>query len=98
MKSTRSLSTLLVVATAIAIGSATAFESTRLVPARELPVPSTASPELQAFIGAPLLTGWNTHPKSAEEWKTFVQQFADFSLKMLPGLRERLAVKVEPGE
>ena len=97
MRSTRLL-TLLFVTTAVAIGSATAFENTRQVPAREIPVPSTASPELQAFIGAPLQPMiWNAHPKSAEEWKAFVQQRADFSLKMLPGLRENLGVKVEPG-
>ena len=67
MKSTRLL-TLLFVTTAIAIGAAAAFENTRLVPAREIPVPSTASPELQAFIGAPLQPMiWNAHPKSAEE-------------------------------
>jgi epsilon-lactone hydrolase len=98
MKPTRLL-TLLFVTTAIAIGSATAFENTRLVPAHEIPVPDTASPELQAFIGTPLQPQiWNAHPKSAQEWKNFVQQRADFSLKMLPGLRENLGVKVEPGE
>ncbi len=97
MRSTRLL-TLLFVTTAVAIGSATAFENARQVPARDIPVPSTASPQLQAFIGAPLQPGWDTHPKSAEEWKAFVQQRADFSLKMLPGLRESLGVKVEPGE
>ena len=69
--------------TTVAISPATAFENTRLVPAREIPVPDTASPELQAFIGA-LQPIWNTHPKSADEWKTFVQQRADFSLSM-PG-------------
>ena len=97
MKSIRLL-TLLFVSTAVAIGSAAAFENSRQVPARDIPVPSTASPELQAFIGGPLQPGWNTHPKSAEEWKAFVQQRAAFSLKMLPGLRENLGVKVEPGE
>jgi epsilon-lactone hydrolase len=95
MKSTQ-LFAFIFVTTTLAFGSADAFESTRMVPAHEIPVPNTASPELQAFIGAPLQPTWNTHPKSAEEWKTFVQQRADFSLKMLPGLRENLGVKVEP--
>jgi epsilon-lactone hydrolase len=86
----------LFVSTTVAIGAAGAFDNTRSVPARELPVPDTASPELQAFIGAPFQPGWNTHPKSAEEWKAFVQSRADLSLKALPGLREHLGVKVEP--
>jgi acetyl esterase/lipase len=51
---------------------------------------------MQAVIGAPLSPIWNAHPKSAQEWKDFVQQRADFALKALPGLREKFGVKVEP--
>lgn len=52
------------------------------VPARELPVPDTVSPEEQALIGAPLSPIWNVHPKSADEWKEFVAKLA---ARRLPG-------------
>jgi acetyl esterase/lipase len=51
---------------------------------------------MQAAISAPPLPFWNTHPKTAEEWKAFVQQIADILLKDLPLLREKTGVKVEP--
>jgi epsilon-lactone hydrolase len=95
MKSVR-LMGLLFVATTLAVGPGSALENTRPVPARTLPVPDTASPALQAVIGAPLPPFWNIHPKSAQEWKEFVQQRADFTLKTLPALREKMGVKVEP--
>lgn len=95
MKSVR-LICLLVVTTALAVGSGSALENVRQVPARALPVPETASPALQAVIGAPQPPYWNNHPKSAQEWKEFVQQRADFTLKLLPALREKMGVKVEP--
>jgi hypothetical protein len=47
-------------------------------------------------IGAPSPPFWNNHPKSAQEWKEFVRQRADFTLKTLPALREKMGVKVEP--
>ncbi len=87
---------LLVVATAVAVSSGSALENVRQVPARALPVPETASPALQAVIGAPLPPFWNKHPKSAQEWKEFVQQRADVTLKTLPTLREKMGVKAEP--
>jgi monoterpene epsilon-lactone hydrolase len=93
---TAQLICLLVVTTALATGSGSALENARQVPARALPVPDTASPAMQAVIGAPLAPYWNTHPKSAQEWKAFVQQRADFALKTLPELRQKMGVKIEP--
>ena len=87
---------LLVMTTALAVTSVSAFEGSREIPARLLPVPDTVSPAMQAAIGAPPLPFWNTHPKSADEWKAFVQQLADVTLKGLPLLREQTGVKVEP--
>ena len=87
---------LLVVAAAFAAGSGWALENIRQIPARSLPVPETVSAAMQAVIGAPLAPIWNTHPKSAQEWKEFVQQLADMRMKILPGLREKMGVKVEP--
>jgi acetyl esterase/lipase len=95
MKSVR-LVCLLAVTTVLGVGVGSALENSRQVPARALPVPETASAGMQALIGAPLPPFWNTHPKSAQEWKDFVQQRADFALKALPALREKMGVKIEP--
>jgi len=79
------------------IGPAYALDSAREVPAREIPTPSTASPELQVVIATPANPSWNTHPKSAEEWKAFVRARAEPALKGLPGLKQKMDVTVEPG-
>jgi epsilon-lactone hydrolase len=59
----------LLAASVVAAGSAWPFEGARQVPARELPVPETASPQLQALIAAPFAPTWNAHPQTAQEWK-----------------------------
>jgi len=81
----------------IAACPARALDTTREVPARQIPVPETASPQLQQLIAAPLSPIWNTHPKSAEEWKAFVQARAQMTLKGLPALREKMNVTWQPG-
>jgi epsilon-lactone hydrolase len=86
---------LLIVATAFGVGSGRALENPRELPARALPVPETASPALQAMIAAPLPSWWNRHPKSAQEWKDFVQQRAALSVKAVAALRETMHLKVE---
>jgi acetyl esterase/lipase len=63
------------------------------VPARTLPVPTTASPEMQAIIGAPLSGTWNTIPKTAEEWKALAAPSAG---RGLTALRERFNIASEP--
>jgi len=87
---------LVIVTTVFAAGSGSALDGGRQIPARTLPVPETASPALQALVAAPLPPFWNTHPKSTQEWKEFVQQHASLNLKLVPGLREKMGVKVEP--
>jgi monoterpene epsilon-lactone hydrolase len=67
----------------------------RDVPARTLPVPDTVSPQVQKLIAAPLRPGWNVLPKTGEEWKPVADAGAAATLKTLPGLRERMKVKVE---
>lgn len=66
------------------------------VPARTLPVPGTVSPEVQKLIAAPLRPNWDLLPKTGAEWKPVADAGAAATLKNLPGLRERLKVKVEP--
>jgi acetyl esterase/lipase len=86
---------------ALAIGTppaarAQATETPMLqVPARLVPVPSTVSPQLAKIIGAPLRTGWNVLPKTGEEWKPVADAGAAATIKNIPGMTERLHVKVE---
>ena len=65
------------------------------VPARSLPVPASVSPQIQKLIAAPLRPGWNVLPKTEEEWRLVVEAGAAVTLKMLPGLIERMKVKIE---
>jgi epsilon-lactone hydrolase len=65
------------------------------VPAHAVPVPATVSPQLAKIIGAPLRTGWNVLPKTGEEWKPVADAGAAATIKNIPGMTERLHVKVE---
>jgi acetyl esterase/lipase len=65
------------------------------VPARTLPVPDTVSPQVQKLIAAPLRPNWNLLPKTGEEWKPVADAGAAGTIKNIPGLTERLKVKVE---
>jgi epsilon-lactone hydrolase len=97
MKSARLIS--LLFAGVLAAGSTWtltwAFENARQIPAHDIPVPETASPQLQALIAAPFSPTWNTYPKSAQEWKAFVQTRAELALKGVPVLREKMQVTFE---
>src|SRR5215218_9567276 len=73
------------------LGSLGALE----VPARVVPVPNTVSPEMQKLIGAPLRTNWNIQPTTGEEWKPVAEAGAAALIKNVPGMLERLKVKVE---
>lgn len=65
---------------------------------RPLPLPGTASPELQHLIAAGPFPHWNAHPKTAPEWKAWAASLAGAAVKELPALRERLGVDVAQGE
>jgi epsilon-lactone hydrolase len=65
------------------------------VPARSVPVPTTVSPQMAKIIGAPLRTNWNVLPKTGEEWKPVAEAGAAATIKNIPGMTERLHVKVE---
>jgi epsilon-lactone hydrolase len=66
------------------------------VPAKTIPVPSTVSPQLQKIIAAPLRSNWDIQPKTGEEWKPVAEAGAAVTVKNVPGMLERLKVKVEP--
>jgi monoterpene epsilon-lactone hydrolase len=65
------------------------------VPAKKIPVPTDVSPQLQKIIGAPLRSNWDIHPKTGEEWKPVADAGAAALIKTVPGMLERLKVKVE---
>jgi monoterpene epsilon-lactone hydrolase len=65
------------------------------VPAKTIAVPTDVSPQLQKIIGAPLRTNWDIHPKTGEEWKPVADAGAAALVKNVPGMLERLKVKVE---
>jgi acetyl esterase/lipase len=65
------------------------------VPAKKLQIPNTVSPQIQKLIGAPRRAGWDVLPKTGEEWKPVAEAGAAGTIKALPGLLERMKVKVE---
>ena len=65
------------------------------VPAKKLSAPPDVSPQLQKIIGAPLRTNWDIRPKTGEEWKPVADAGAAVLIKNVPGMLERLKVKVE---
>lgn len=84
-------------AAAFAVLTSAAFAQAPLeVPARALPVPTTVSPQMQKLIGAPLRSNWDLQYKTGEEWKALADTGAEAAKKTLPGLAERMKVKIEP--
>src|SRR5579872_1834595 len=65
------------------------------VPAKTIAVPTDVSPQLQKIIGAPLRTNWDLRPKTGEEWKPVADAGAAALIKNVPGMLERLKVRVE---
>jgi epsilon-lactone hydrolase len=84
-----------IAATAVFAASA-AFAQTREVPARSVPVPDTASPQMQKIIAGPFPATWNVIPDTADGWRAQVQTAAAAAVAALPALRAQLHVKVEP--
>jgi acetyl esterase/lipase len=68
----------------------------RAIPARQLPVPGTVSPGLQAVIAADYPPGWNLAPKTAAAWHQLAAASAAAVAPALPEIKQRLKVKVEP--
>src|SRR5882672_1014258 len=77
--------------------AANSKEGPRTVPGRVIPVPDTASPQLQAAIAGPYrVPNWNANPKSAAEWKELINKLAATSAAAQVGVREKLGVTMEP--
>jgi acetyl esterase/lipase len=77
--------------------AANAKPGARMVPGRSIPVPNTASPQLQTLIAAPYwIPSWSANPKSADEWKALVRANAAATATLLQETREKLGVTLEP--
>ena len=76
--------------------AANAKPGPRTVPGRVIPVPPTASPQLQAMITAPYrVPGWNADPKSAAEWKEMIASRTAPAAAAAKIVREKLGVSME---
>ncbi len=78
---------------------ATGGANGREVPARTIPIPSAASPELQAQIARPIAPALQlfkmTIPKSAAEWKQFANLVEGQAAQNLALLKQAFPLKVE---
>ena len=69
-------------------------ETTRAIPARNIPVPATVSPELARIIARTPMHP--TAPRTAQDWKAAVQAAATMDLQRITAVRKQFAVTVEP--
>jgi len=69
----------------------------RAIPARQLPVPDTVSPALQAVIAADYPPGWNLAPQTALAWRQLAAASAAAIAPLLPEIKRGLRVSVEQG-
>lgn len=83
-------------ATAANPASAETAYPPRPIPARDLPVPTTISPELAAYVAMPYPVGWDTIPTDAAGWLAKRDASVAQIAPLLPGLKERLGIRVEP--
>ena len=67
----------------------------RHVPAKVLAVPTDVSPEMQEIIARPLNPDWNDQWKTGEEARRYAYKQAAAVVKTIPGLLERMHVKME---
>ncbi len=61
--------------------------SSRSIPARQVAVPSTVSPELKQVIGAPYPLGWDVVPATPTAWKELAARSASDVAPHLPLIR-----------
>lgn len=67
------------------------------VPAKNVPVPTDVSPEMQRIISAPRNPAWDVLSKTGEEWRAAANVQAAMTVQAIPAMRERLHVTVQPG-
>ncbi|WP_434778933.1 alpha/beta hydrolase [Neisseria sp. Ec49-e6-T10] len=60
------------------------------------PTPDTVSPEIKPLVAGQPTPFWHDRPQTSAEWKTWVNQIAQTSMKQLPHLQKKMQVSVEP--
>ena len=80
------------------VASAPPAAGSRQVPAREIPLPTTVSPQMAAIIGQPYNPNWSVVPKTSAEWKAIIDRAAADAVRALPALREAMGVTVQASE
>ncbi len=74
----------------------TIWANAQNVTIQKFPAPETVSPEILPSVTDKPIPFWNHHPKTSDEWKVWVNQIAQGSLKKLPALRKEMQVTVQP--
>lgn len=68
------------------------------IPVRSFPAPETVNSELKTLVSGKPTPFWNDHPQTTEEWKNWINQIAQESIKQLPHLQNQMQVSVESAE
>ena len=85
--------------TATAQAAANAQPGARRSPAHVSPAPTNeVSPQMQGMIAAPYPPHFNADPKDAAEWKELINRRAALTAAVVPTLKEKLGVTVEPAK
>ncbi len=77
--------------------AANAKPGPRTVPSHVIPVPTQdVSPEAQKLIGLPYPATFNADPKTPAEWKELIAARAKVGAAVVPAMKEKFGVTVEP--
>ncbi|NDA10594.1 MAG: alpha/beta hydrolase, partial [Verrucomicrobia bacterium] len=69
----------------------------RTVPSREIPVPTTVSPQLREFIAAPYRAPvWDANPQTSAEWKKLISGRAKEVVQEIQTISKQMGVTVTP--
>jgi len=69
----------------------------RIVPSREIPVPTTVSPQLREFIAAPYRTPvWDANPQTPAEWKKLISGRAEEVVQEIQTISKQMGVTIKP--
>jgi acetyl esterase/lipase len=78
-------------------GASAALGAPLDVPAKTLPAPTAdISPQMQAIIARPYNPNWDLLYDTGAAWRIFANKQAADTVKTIPGMLDRLHVKVEP--
>ena len=82
--------------TFVLTGAAAAMGATLDVPEKVLPSPTAdISRQMQAIIARPYNPNWNLQYTTGAEWRAFADKQAADTVKTIPGMLDRLHVKIE---